>query len=78
MSDEKRNLKSQLARLIALFVVVGVVQLTFAVVILTRGWDTYLFLMTMIVGMILNMITIVYSANSIMNNAGRKNPDVAL
>lgn len=78
MSDEKRNLKSQLVRLIALFVVVGVAQLTFAVVILTHGWDTYWFLITMIAGMILNMIIIVYSANGIMNKLERRNADVEL
>ena len=66
MSDETRSLKSQLVRLIALFVVVGVAQLTFAVLILTNGWDTYLFLMTMIAGILLNMILVISTAGSIM------------
>ena len=56
-----------------LFVVVGVAQLTFSVLVLAEGWSRYWFLNIMIAGMLLNMGIIVYSANSIM--AGRNKAD---
>jgi hypothetical protein len=57
-----------------LFVVVGVAQLTFSVLVLTEGWSRYWFLYIMIAGVALNTALIIYTVNSIM--AGRKKPDV--
>lgn len=71
MSGEKRggpNLTSQLVIPVALFVVVGIAQITFAVLVLTEGRSTYWFLTIMVVGMLLNM-GIVYTASSIIRRA---------
>jgi hypothetical protein len=69
MSDEKRgvpNPTSQLVIPIALFVAVGIAQITFAVRVLTEGRSTYWFLTIMVVGMFLNMGIIVHTASSII------------
>jgi hypothetical protein len=74
LSDEKRNLRSPLVRLIVLFVAVGVAQLAFAVLILIEDRSTYWFLTIMIVGMLMNMGVIVYTAGSILKK-GREKAD---
>ena len=72
MSDKKRgvqHLTSQLLIPIALVVVVGIAQIMFAVGVLTEGRSTSWFLTITVVGMLLNMGIIVYTASSIIRRA---------
>jgi len=72
MSDEKRgvqHLTSQLAILIALVVMVGIGQIMFAVRVLTEGRSTSWFLTITVVGLLLNMGIIIYTASSAIRRA---------
>ena len=72
MSDKKRgvqHLTSQLLIPIALVVVVGIAQIMFAVGVLTEGRSTFWFLTITVVGTLLNMGIIVYTASSTIRRA---------